>query len=69
VQTSIAPNGEGMTPLMLAAIHCDADAAEVFMDAGDDIDYKTKDGISLSKLAENCPQVTKLLRARQDAIK
>lgn len=57
------PNGEGMTPLMLAAIHCNADAAEVFMEAGADIDYKTKDGITLSKLAENCPQVTKLLRA------
>jgi hypothetical protein len=57
------PNGQGMTPLMLAAIHCNADAAKAFMDAGADINYKTKDGITLSKLAENCPPVTKLLRA------
>jgi len=57
------PNNEGMTPLMLAAIHCDGDAAKVFIDAGADIDYKSANGITPSKLAENCPQVTKLLRA------
>jgi hypothetical protein len=56
-------NHEGMTPLMLAAIYCNADAAKAFIDAGADLDYKTPDGISPSKLAENCPQVTKLLRA------
>jgi hypothetical protein len=57
------PNKEGMTPLMLAAIHCDGDAAKVFIDAGADLNYKSPDGITSSKLAENCPQVTKLLRA------
>ena len=57
------PNSEGMTPLMLAAIHCDGDAAKLFIDAGADMDYKNPDGITPSKLAENCPQVTKLLRA------
>lgn len=57
------PNKEGMTPLMLAAIHCNDAAAKAFIDAGADIDYKTQDGITSSKLAENCPKVTKLLRA------
>jgi Ankyrin repeats (3 copies) len=59
------PNSEGMTPLMLAAIHCNEDAAKAFIDAGADIDYKTPDGITSSKLAENCPKVTKLLRGSQ----
>ncbi len=57
------PNKEGMTPLMLAAIHCNDEVAKAFIDAGADIDYKTPDGITSSKLAENCPRVTKLLRA------
>ncbi|MCI0446577.1 ankyrin repeat domain-containing protein, partial [bacterium] len=57
------PNSEGMTPLMLAAIHCNEEAAKAFIDAGADMDYKTPDGITSSKLAENCPKVTKLLRA------
>lgn len=56
-------NSEGMTPLMLAAIHCNEEAAKAFIDAGADMDYKTPDGITSSKLAENCPKVTKLLRA------
>lgn len=57
------PNKEGMTPLMLAAIHCNDQAAKIFIDAGADIDYTTKKGVTSSKLAENCQQVTKLLRA------
>lgn len=58
-----APNDQGMTPLMLAGLHCNEEIAKDLIDAGADLDYKTSDGITASKLAENCPAVTKLLRA------
>jgi ankyrin repeat protein len=56
--------GGALTPLMQAAVYCKKDYAEVFLNAGANINFKNAQGLTAIGLAENCPEVKELLEQR-----
>jgi hypothetical protein len=56
--------GGALTPLMQAAIYCKKEYAEVFIDAGANVNFKNDQGLTPMSLAQNCMDVKKLLEER-----
>jgi hypothetical protein len=53
--------GGAITPLMEAAMYCNKRYADVFINAGADVNFKNEQGLTPLALAQNCPEVKKLL--------
>jgi len=56
--------GGALTPLMQAAVYCKKDYAEVFINAGANINFKNGQGLTPLSLAQNCPDVKEMLEQR-----
>ncbi|HEY7159822.1 MAG TPA: hypothetical protein VH815_01120 [Acidobacteriota bacterium] len=53
--------GGALTPLMEAAMYCKKQYAEVFIDAGANVNFKNAQGLTPIGLAQNCPEIKELL--------
>ena len=53
--------GGALTPLMQAAMYCKKEYAEVFVNAGANVNFKNAQGLTPLSLAQNCPEVQDLL--------
>lgn len=55
--------GGALTPLMQAAVYCKKGYAEVFINAGANVNFKNAQGLTPIGLAQNCPDVKELLKS------
>jgi uncharacterized protein len=53
--------GGALTPLMQASMYCKPKFAEVFINAGANVNFKNDQGLTPLGLAQNCPEVKELL--------
>ncbi len=53
--------GGALTPLMQASMYCKPEFAEVFINAGANVNFKNSQGLTPLGLAQNCPEVKDLL--------
>ncbi len=54
-------NGGAFTPLMQASMYCKPKFAEVFINAGANVNFRNEQGLTPLRIAQDCPEVKELL--------